>query len=174
MPIIDEDGRIFALVNVVDLLATLLAIAVFAAISALALSQFATPLTAVIAVVSVAGLVLASKRHYGVSRETVVESIRDSKPSRPSFRGAWQWLTADPDPDVIVIDLRETLTVGPVIVAIEWIVDRIAALYRGSRLETAVATVGRRLRRLSRRTGLSKLIARLFSAPSPPEPSDRE
>ena len=83
-------------------------------------------------------------------------------------------MTADPDPDVIVIDLRETLTVGPVIVAIEWIVDRIAALYRGSRLETAVATVGRRLRWLSKRTGLSKLIARLFSAPSPPEPSDRE
>lgn len=35
--------------------------------------------------------------------------------------GSWlfRWLTAEPDPDVIVIDLRETLTVGPWLVAIE-------------------------------------------------------
>ena len=31
----------------------------------------------------------------------------------------YRWLTAEPDPDVVVIDLRETLTVGPWLAAIE-------------------------------------------------------
>lgn len=45
----------------------------------------------------------------------------------------YRWLTAEPDPDVIVIDLRETLTVGP------WL----AALDRGLRwLVPAAATSG--------------------------------
>lgn len=47
--------------------------------------------------------------------------------------GSWlyRWLTAEPDPDVVVIDLRETMTVGP------WL----AALERGMRwLLPAVAT----------------------------------
>lgn len=40
---------------------------------------------------------------------------------RRFVHGSWlyRWLTAEPDPDVIVIDLRETLTVGPWLVAIE-------------------------------------------------------
>lgn len=39
-------------------------------------------------------------------------------------RGSWlyRWLTKEPDPDVIVIDLRETWTVGPVIA----VIDRLA------------------------------------------------
>lgn len=39
-----------------------------------------------------------------------------------------QWLLAEPEPEVIVIDLRETYTVGPVLRGIEW------ALGHGSRL----------------------------------------
>jgi len=33
----------------------------------------------------------------------------------------YRWLTTEPDPDVIVIDLRETWTVGPVIRGIDWL-----------------------------------------------------
>ncbi|WP_238593249.1 hypothetical protein [Natronobacterium lacisalsi] len=40
----------------------------------------------------------------------------------------YRWLTAEPDPDVIVIDLRETWTVGPVIAVLDRVV---AALERG-------------------------------------------
>ena len=32
----------------------------------------------------------------------------------------YQWLTTEPDPNVIVIDLRETWTVGPIINGIDW------------------------------------------------------
>ncbi|SFC41074.1 hypothetical protein SAMN05444422_10834 [Halobiforma haloterrestris] len=49
----------------------------------------------------------------------------------------YRWLTAEPDPDVIVIDLRETWTVGPVIA----ILDRVVAtLERGVPGSAAVAT----------------------------------
>jgi hypothetical protein len=60
-----------------------------------------------------------------------------------------QWFLAEPDPEVIVIDLRETYTVGPIIRALEW---------------TAVRT-----NRLAERTGLAAAARRttdwLESAP---------
>ena len=46
----------------------------------------------------------------------------------------YQWLTAEPDPDVIVIDLRETWTVGPFLQILDWIVDRLADAADGSRV----------------------------------------
>jgi len=136
MPIIDGDGRVFALVNVVDLLAVLLGIAVVAAGSTLALSRsVAGPLTAVVAVVGLAGLVLASKWYHGVSWETVRTAIREarpSRPSRPSLGGIRRWLTAEPEPDVIVIDLRETVTVGPIVLVLDRIVERLGGRSRDS------------------------------------------
>lgn len=54
----------------------------------------------------------------------------------------YRWLTAEPDPDVIVIDLRETYTVGPIIRILEWVGDRLADGYANSRTEPAVSRVG--------------------------------
>ena len=51
------------------------------------------------------------------------------------------WLTAEPDPDVIVIDLRETRTVGPVI----RIIDRVFAALAASTPSSRVARGGRSL-----------------------------
>jgi len=39
----------------------------------------------------------------------------------------YQWLTAEPDPEVIVIDLRETWTVGPIITIIDRLVGELTA-----------------------------------------------
>ena len=177
MPIIDREGRVFALVNVVDLLAVLLGIAVVAAGSALALSQsVAGPLTVIVAVLSLLALVLASKRYHDVSWDAVGAAARDAwptAPSRPFLRGLWNWLTAEPDPDVIVIDLRETLTVGPIIAVLDWVVGHLTRRYRGSTLERVLMGISARLRWVADRTGLSTLAARLFSVPEPPE-RDRE
>ncbi|MFB6228316.1 MAG: DUF4330 family protein [Halobacteriales archaeon] len=176
MPLIDENGRLLRLVNVIDLLAVLLAIAVVAAGSSLALSSaVAGPLTAVIAVASSFGLVLASKWYHDVEWGTVTDAARDARPSLPSqpIRSVWNWLTAEPDPDVIVIDLRETLTVGPIIVVLDLIVERLARLYRGSAVERVFVGLGARLRAVADRTGLSTVVAKLFSVPDPPE-SDQE
>ena len=38
----------------------------------------------------------------------------------------YRWLTKEPDPEVIVIDLRETYTVGPIIVLLDALSDRVA------------------------------------------------
>ena len=50
-------------------------------------------------------------------------------------RNAWlyRWLTAEPDPDVIVIDLRETWTVGPILSVIDRGVSGLASKRDSSR-----------------------------------------
>jgi hypothetical protein len=128
MTLINRDGRLLGLVNVVDLLAVLLAIAVVAAGSTLVASSLAGPITAVVALVGLAGLVLASKWYHDVEWAAVADAARDARPSRPSIGGVRNWLTAEPDPEVVVVDLRETLTVGPIIVVVDWIVARLTGL----------------------------------------------
>ena len=53
----------------------------------------------------------------------------------------YRWLTAEPDPDVIVIDLRETWTVGPFLVILDWILERLIDAAADSRA-VAVAQRG--------------------------------
>jgi hypothetical protein len=133
MTLINRDGRLLGLVNVVDLLAVLLAIAVVAAGSTLVASSLAGPITAVVALAGLAGLVLLSKWYHDIEWATVADAARDARPSRPSIGGVRNWLTAEPDPDVIVVDLRETLTVGPIIVVVDWIVARLTGLSGNTR-----------------------------------------
>lgn len=133
MTLIHRDGRLLGLVNIVDLLALLLAVAVVAAGSTLVASSLAGPITAVVALVGLAGLILASKWYHDISWATVADAARDARPSRPSIGGIGSWLTAETDPDVIVVDLRETLTVSPIIVVLDWIVARLTDLIRDTR-----------------------------------------
>lgn len=49
----------------------------------------------------------------------------------------YRWLTAEPEPEVIVIDLRETWTVGPVIRLLDAVLDRVLPALDDSRLATA-------------------------------------
>ena len=54
----------------------------------------------------------------------------------------YRWLTKEPDPEVVVIDLRETYTVGPVIAVLDWLV-RVGAhsrLVSGGRYVLRTAT----------------------------------
>jgi hypothetical protein len=51
-----------------------------------------------------------------------------------------QWFLAEPDPEVIVIDLRETYTVGPIIRALDWTTVRADRLAE----RTGLASVFRR------------------------------
>ncbi|GAA0547807.1 hypothetical protein ABNG02_06630 [Halorubrum ejinorense] len=54
---------------------------------------------------------------------------------RSSF--LYRWLTAEPDPEVIVIDLRETWTVGPFIRLLDAVLDRLIPALEDSRIATA-------------------------------------
>lgn len=51
-----------------------------------------------------------------------------------AVRSSWlyQWLTAEPDPDVIVIDLRETAIVGPLLGVLDWLIVRTLTYWDGS------------------------------------------
>ncbi|WP_436902623.1 hypothetical protein [Halovenus halobia] len=55
------------------------------------------------------------------------------------IRGSWlyRWLTAEPDPDVIVIDLRETRIVGPILRVLDWLFASLGAGSDGSLLAGA-------------------------------------
>jgi hypothetical protein len=67
------------------------------------------------------------------------------------IRGSWsyRWLTAEPDPDVIVVDLRETYTVGPIIRLLDRIFDPLADAWDGSDAQaTADAVVNAPVRAL--------------------------
>ncbi len=44
----------------------------------------------------------------------------------------YRWLTAEPDPEVVVIDLRETATVGPFIALLDRVATRLAPWWRTS------------------------------------------
>lgn len=59
----------------------------------------------------------------------------------------YRWLTAEPDPHVVVIDLRTTRTVGPFVRALDWALTRAVAFTRESglyRVGTATAAAVRR------------------------------
>lgn len=58
----------------------------------------------------------------------------------------FQWLTAEPDPDVIVIDLRETYTVGPFLAVLDRLVPFVARSWRESRIRTFTTASEHRLR----------------------------
>ncbi|RXK47418.1 hypothetical protein [Halorientalis pallida] len=58
-------------------------------------------------------------------------------------RASWsyRWLTAEPDPDVIVVDLRETYTIGPIIRVLDRVVDPIADAWDGSSAQATADSV---------------------------------
>lgn len=51
----------------------------------------------------------------GTTTRTCVRYVKHSH--------SYRWLTTEPDPDVIVIDLRRTYTVGPVLRLVDWFVS---------------------------------------------------
>jgi len=54
----------------------------------------------------------------------------------------YRWLTKEPEPDVIVIDLRETYTVGPLITALDRVGARLAPWWRTSGCRRLCAATG--------------------------------
>lgn len=82
----------------------------------------------------------------------------------------YRWLTTEPDPSVIVIDLRETRTVGPFVRLFERVADPAERAWADSRLASVTGSVGAALSRS--RTG--RLLAALLEPPEPPENEHRE
>ena len=84
----------------------------------------------------------------GLSDRFAVATAESSVSGAASTVGDWiraswtyRWLTAEPDPDVIVIDLRETYTVGPIIGVLDRVVDPLADAWAGSTVETTLSGI---------------------------------
>ncbi|MFC5279692.1 hypothetical protein ACFPM1_13120 [Halorubrum rubrum] len=65
-----------------------------------------------------------------------------------AVRASWlyRWLTAEPDPEVIVIDLRETWTVGPFLRVLDRVLDFLIGAMEGSILADAAGAAVRHVR----------------------------
>ncbi|OTF01202.1 hypothetical protein [Halorubrum sp. SD683] len=89
---------------------------------------------------------MSDETEAGTLAGGVRRAARESRLGRLSRRTAdavrdsylYRWLTAEPDPDVIVIDLRETWTVGPFIRLLDAVLDRLLPALDDSRLAAAV------------------------------------
>lgn len=91
-------------------------------------------------------------------------------------RDSWlyRWLTAEPEPEVVVIDLRETYTVGPLIAALDRVTrvldppirETILPLWRRTRTRAALAW-------LARVVAASRTGRLLTAALEPPEVESR-
>jgi len=58
----------------------------------------------------------------------------------------YRWLTKEPDPEVVVIDLRETYTVGPFIKLLDRLVPHVERAWNGSSLKRATDRTGELIR----------------------------
>ncbi|WP_257299938.1 hypothetical protein [Haloarchaeobius sp. FL176] len=89
--------------------------------------------------------------------------------TRNSF--LYRWLTKEPEPEVIVIDLRETYTVGPLIKVLDGVIDRLEPYWQGSRLRQALVAVDRGIDRAAEtRTG--EIVMDALAPPEPPDKAD--
>lgn len=84
----------------------------------------------------------------------------------------YRWFTTEPDPDIIVIDLRETYTIGPFLRLFDWVGGGLARRYRGSIVQRAVRYLtspvvagGRYLAG----TRVGRALIRAFEVPEPNE-----
>ena len=85
----------------------------------------------------------------------------------------YRWLTKEPDPDVIVIDLRETYTVGPLIALLDRVIPYIENAWQHSRVGSVAERVSERLAEdvldpLAETRGY-ELAAALLTPPEAPE-----
>lgn len=83
----------------------------------------------------------------------------------------YEWLTREPEPEVIVIDLRKTRAVGPVISLLDRVVDWVTPYWRTSTVKRGVDRLAASIDRgLQTRPG--KLLVALLEPPEPPEQDD--
>lgn len=87
---------------------------------------------------------------------------------RASF--VYSWLTAEPEPEVIVIDLRETVTIGPLLRLVAWLSSPFVRALEHSVSWGLALAAGR----AATGSTLLVLVARLLEPPPIPEEQQDE
>lgn len=85
----------------------------------------------------------------------------------------YRWLTAEPDPNVIVIDLRKTYAVGPFIALLDRVQPSVEAAWNASAVRRFVARLDPN-RELVARSRTVQLLAAALEPPEPPEQERRD
>lgn len=120
---------------------------------------------------SVIGTLLASVSESRLVGSLQAVGARLAHMARHSF--LFRWLTKEPEPAVIVIDLRETWTVGPIIQLLDWMIGRIAPYWEGSALKHGGDGIVTFVERAAEtRTG--QLLTRILTPPATTESPERE
>jgi hypothetical protein len=87
--------------------------------------------------------------------------------TRNSF--LYRWLTTEPEPDVIVIDLTETWSVGPIIRGVDRVVQFLQPRWRSSGFESLFQRIGEVSERLVSGSVSLGVFARLLQPPAEPD-----
>ncbi|PSQ50738.1 hypothetical protein BRD15_01045, partial [Halobacteriales archaeon SW_6_65_15] len=90
--------------------------------------------------------------------------------TRHSF--CYRWLTKEPEPDVVVIDLRETYAVGPLIALLDRLAPTLGRTWRASRTNHLFEALQKSAS--GEWISDSKTVRLLAAALEPPEPPDEE
>ncbi|NHN40965.1 hypothetical protein G9C85_04850 [Halorubellus sp. JP-L1] len=83
----------------------------------------------------------------------------------------YRWLTAEPEPDVVVIDLRETYTIGPFIRLLDAIIECLQPYWEASTIKRATETFVRGMERAAE-TKPGRVLASILAPPEPPARAD--
>ncbi|WP_227134358.1 hypothetical protein [Halorubellus salinus] len=94
----------------------------------------------------------------------VVENVTDYVQESYLYR----WLTAEPEPDVVVIDLRETYTVGPFIRLLDATIEWLQPYWEASTLKRGTDACIRGLE-WAAATKPGRVLASILAPPEPPE-----
>ncbi|AXG09675.1 hypothetical protein [Haloplanus rubicundus] len=109
----------------------------------------------------------------------ILRSIQETFRPRLSTLGSWagrvirssllyRWFTMEPEPEVIVIDLRRTRTVGPFIAILDRIVETLAPYFEDSQLKTGLDVLAAWISALAE-TRVGQLIVTLLEPPTTPD-----
>jgi len=85
-----------------------------------------------------------------------------------------RWLTKEPDPEVVVIDLRETYTVGPFLRAADRVAPPAAAAVRESVAWSIAQRVSERVVEPATESRSFQLLAAALAPPEPPEAANSD
>lgn len=117
------------------------------------------------AITTVVDRAVASSR-FGAANRTLAHWTRSSR--------LFRWLTAEPDPDVVVIDLRKTWTVAPFLAVVEWAGNWLGKYGSGAGTRTLLQRGVAIVAKVAQGSIVVDVLAAIFEPPEPPEQDGRQ
>ena len=112
-----------------------------------------------------------TREHEGEGREIGAGSValRTVRRIPEVVRGSrlYEWLTAEPEPEVVVIDLRETYIVGPFVRLLDALIDRMGPYWEASTPKRVLDGAVRASERVAE-TRAGRIALELLAPPEPP------